>query len=160
MWYADRRGRGRLWMCEFFLILRASIDLPPDHSSNGVLDRGRETHVLSDSPQNDESGFSFPHTTVPAGTPGVGIQDRPSVTTSSAVHFPHEGDARQRRSTRQTDSGYSGTRPSLDTRAITSVLSTSRGNSPIILRDPAIGSSHQPSDLSDEGQLRAESSSP
>ena len=146
------------------LIPRAFIDLQPDHSTDKVLDRERETYVRSDSPQRDELGsrsLPSPHATVP----GVGIMDRPTVTSSSAVYFPYIGDARQRRSTtrRWTDSGFSGTRPSSVTRASTSVLSTSRRDLHTVLPknpNPAIGSSYGLFDLSDDGQLSAESSSP
>ena len=147
------------------LILRASIDLQPDHSTDKVLDSERETYVRSDSPQRDELGsLPSPHATVP-GTTGVGIMDRPTVTSSSAVYFPYIGDARQRRSTtrRWTDSGFSGTRPSPVTRASTNVLSTSRRDSPTVLPknpNPTIGSSYELFDLSDKGQLSAGSSSP
>ena len=142
------------------LVLRASIDLQPDHSTENVLDRERETYVRSDSPQRDELGsrsLPSPHATVP-GTTGVGIMDRPTATSSSAVYFPYMGDARRRRFTRRTDSGFSGTRPSLVARA---ALSTSRRDSPTVVPknpNPAIGSSYELFDLSDEGQLSAESS--
>ncbi|KAH9991124.1 hypothetical protein BJV77DRAFT_1009084 [Russula vinacea] len=130
----------------------------------GFLDSERETYVRSDSPQRDELGsLPSPHATVP-GTTGVGIMDRPTVTSSSAVYFPYIGDARQRRSTtrRWTDSGFSGTRPSPVTRASTNVLSTSRRDSPTVLPknpNPTIGSSYELFDLSDKGQLSAGSSS-
>ena len=163
-------GEDGFGCANFFLILRASIDLQPDHSTDKVLDRERETYVRSDSPQRDELGsrsLPSPHATVP-GTTGVGIMDRPTATSSSAVYFPYTGDARQRRSTtrRWTDSGFSGTRPSRAspvTRASTSVLSTSRRDSPTVLPknpNPAIGSSYELFDLSDKGQLSAGSSSP
>ena len=60
------------------LIPRAFIDLQPDHSTDKVLDRERETYVRSDSPQRDELGphsLPSPHATIP-GTTGVGIMDR------------------------------------------------------------------------------------
>ena len=151
------------------LIPRAFIDLQPDHSTDNVLDRERETYVRSDSPQRDEllvgpRSLPSPHATVP----GVGIMDRPTATSSSAIYLPYTGDARQRRSTtrRWTDSGFSGTRPSRAspvTRASTSALSTSRRDFPTVLPknpNPAIGSSYELFDRSDEGQLSAESSSP
>jgi hypothetical protein len=146
------------------LTLSASTDLRPNHFTDKVLDRERETYVRSDSPQRDEMGsrgLPSPHVTV-LGTPGVETMDRTTATSSSAIHFPFIGDARQRRSTTQrwTDSGYSGTTPSPITRASTSALSTSRRDFPTNLPNPAIGSSYELFGLNDEGQLSAESSNP
>jgi hypothetical protein len=139
-----------------------SIDLQPENPADKVLGRERETYVRAESPQSDESGSripSSPHATV-QGTPGVGFMDRSTATSPSAIHFPYIGDTRQRRFTRRTDPGSSGTRPSLVTRASTSVLPTSRRYSPTILPNPAIGSSYEPFDVGDEGQSGAEASSP
>jgi hypothetical protein len=144
------------------LIPGASIDLQPEYPADKALDRERETYVRAESPLSDESGsrsLPSPRATV-LDTPGVGIMDRSTITSSSAIHFPYLGDARQRRFARRTDPGYSGTRPSLVTQASTSVLSTSRRDSPTILPNPAIGSSYEPFDLSDEGQSSAEPYSP
>jgi hypothetical protein len=150
------------------LIPGASNDLQLEYPADKVLDRERETYVRAEFPQSDESGSrgsSSPpsHATV-QGTPGVGFMDRSTVISPSVIHFPYIGDTRQRRFTRRTDSGYSGTRPSLVSRASTSGLYTSRRDSPAILPNPAIGSSHLASyelfDISDENQSSAESSSP
>ena len=140
------------------LIPRASIDLQPVNPADNVLDREKETYVRSDSPQSDESGSRSLPLRYATGTPGVGMMDRSSATSPSAIHFPYIGDARQRRFTRWTDSGFSGTRPSLATRASTSVIPTSRRDSPTIFPNPAIGSSYEPFDLSSEGQSSAGSS--
>jgi hypothetical protein len=141
------------------LIPRASIDFQPVNPADNVLDREKETYVRSDSPQSDESGSRSLPLRYATGTPGVGMMDRSSATSPSAIHFPYIGDARQRRFTRWTDSGFSGTRPSLATRASTSVIPTSRRDSPTIFPNPAIGSSYEPFDLSSEGQSSAGSSS-
>jgi hypothetical protein len=138
------------------LVPGASIDLQTVNPADKFLDRERQTYVRAESPQSDESGSrspSSPHATV-QGTPGVGFMDRSTVTSPSAIHFPYIGDARERRLARRTDPGHSGTRPSLVTRASTSVLPTSRRYSLTILPNPAIRSSYEPFDVSDEGQSR------
>jgi hypothetical protein len=120
------------------LISGAFIDLQPEYRADKVFDRERETYVRTESPQSDESGSrspSSPHATV-QDTPGLGFMNRSTVTSLSAINSPLLGDARQHGFTRQTDSEYSSTRPSLVTRASTSVLSTLRRDSPTILRNP------------------------
>jgi hypothetical protein len=72
-------------------------------------------------------------------------------------YFPYMGDVRQRRmntSTRRTGSGFSVTRPSLETRESTGAVFTS---APTILPSPAICSESPRGsfDLNDEGQSGA-----
>ena len=111
----------------------------------------------------DSASGSFPslHSTVQV-TPGVGIVHRSLGTFLSTIppvipgpHFQYMG-ASQRRvytSTRRTSSTSSVTRPNVVTRASTSALYTTCGDSPTVLQSPVITSSNISSDLNDEGLL-------
>jgi hypothetical protein len=150
----------------FLLIPRASIDLQPESSADKVLDHERKTFV---SPQSTgpRSRSLPPRQTTLQGTAGVGILDRPIDTSSFAIspvvpYIPYMGDPHQRRtytSRKRTGSGFSAARPSLLTRASTGTLFTSPIDAPTVLPEPVISSSYGSSDLSDEGQSGAESSS-
>ena len=102
-------------------------------------------------------------------TASLGILDRPIDASPSfgispvVPYIPHMGDARQRRtytSPRRSGSGFSAIRPSLASRGSTGTPFTSRRDAPTVLPEPVIRSSYGTSDLSDEGQSGAESSSP
>ena len=166
-----REGEDGFEGARSLLIPRVSIDFQPESFADKVLDHERKTYVRSKSPQSNEPGSHSLPSRRPTlqRTASLGILDRPIDASPSfgispvVPYIPHMGDARQRRtytSPRRSGSGFSAIRPSLASRGSTGTPFTSRRDAPTVLPEPVIRSSYGTSDLSDEGQSGAESSSP